>query len=87
MPVQSMVHCAVGFVRGQSFDEEQLRQLIEAHGFVIDEFSVELDGASRTLEYELILRSTTHARGIRGLEHALLAEPMVSSFRLMPARD
>jgi putative Mg2+ transporter-C (MgtC) family protein len=86
VPVQSLVHCRVGFVRGESFDEDGLRRMIESNGFAIDEFSVELNAASRTLEYEFVLRSA-RVSGMLDLERALLVEPAVSSFRLTPARD
>lgn len=86
VPVQSMVHCQVGFLRDQPFDASQLAELVGRHGFSIDEFSCRLDGATRMLEYELVMRSA-RSDGIRGLEQGLLAEPAVASFRITPGRD
>lgn len=86
VPVQSMVHCQVGFRRDQRFDEGRLDALVRQHGFSIDETSCRLDGATQMLEYELVMRSARYD-GIRGLEQGLLAEPAVASFRITPSRD
>lgn len=86
VPVQSMIHCEIGFLRDQAFDNDRLRQLVGQYGFAIDEFSCRLDGANRTLEYEVVMRSTRHD-GIPALAHGLLAEPAIASFRIVPGRD
>ncbi len=86
VPVQSMVHCQVGFQRDQYFDEVKLGKLVGQHGYFIDEVSCRLDGATQMLEYELVMRSA-HSKGISGLEQGLLAEPAVASFRITPSRD
>jgi putative Mg2+ transporter-C (MgtC) family protein len=57
VPVQSMVHCQVGFLRDQRFDEIRLGELVGQHGFSIDEVSSRLDGATQMLEYDLVMRS------------------------------
>jgi putative Mg2+ transporter-C (MgtC) family protein len=54
VPVQSMVHCQVGFLRDQRFDEIRLGELVGQHGFSIDEVSSRLDGATQMLEYDLV---------------------------------
>jgi putative Mg2+ transporter-C (MgtC) family protein len=86
VPVQSLVHCEVGFSRSLAFDDDRLRELVGRYGFAIDEFSCRLDGASQTLEYELVMRSD-RADGIATLVRGLLAEPGVASFRIVPGRD
>jgi len=86
VPVQSMVHCEIGFSRGQAFDDDRLRQFVEQYGFSIDELSCQLSAAGQTLEYDLVMRSARYD-GIPGLVRGLLAEPAVASFRIIPGRD
>ncbi len=86
VPVQSMVHCAIGFPRDQALDDDGLRELVGRYGYSIDEFSCRLDGASGTLEYEIVMRSS-HADGIPVLARGLLTEPSITSFRIVPGRD
>lgn len=86
VPVQSMVHCEIGFPRSQAFDDDRLRELVAQYGFSIDEFSCRLDAAHQTLEYDLVMRSA-RSDGIPGLLRGLLAERAVASFRIIPGRD
>jgi putative Mg2+ transporter-C (MgtC) family protein len=86
VPVQSMVHCEIGFSRSLAFDDDRLRELVAQYGFSVDEFSCRLDGENQTLEYELVMRSD-RANDIPALARGLLAEPAVASFRIVPGRD
>lgn len=86
VPVQSMVHCEIGFPRGQAFDDDRLREFVGQYGYSIDEFSCRLDAARATLDYDLVMRST-RSDNVPGLVRGLLAEPAVASFRIIPGRD
>jgi len=86
VPVQSMVHCQVAFLRSAPFDNKRLHELVAQHGYQIDEFTCRLDGARGLLEYELVMRSA-HARGLGSLERGLLDEPAIQSFFIAPGRD
>jgi putative Mg2+ transporter-C (MgtC) family protein len=86
LPAQSFVHFAVGFDRGRAMDEDELRQLIQRHGFSLRELSYQLHGESQLLEYRTVIWSNKPG-GVRALEQSLLAQPQVINFRIAPSRD
>jgi putative Mg2+ transporter-C (MgtC) family protein len=84
LPSQTFVHFEAGVRRDSALGEDQLRRLMEEHGFTIDEFAYRLDRGS--LEYRAVIWTTRHDR-LRALERAMLALPEVVTFRISPRRD
>jgi putative Mg2+ transporter-C (MgtC) family protein len=84
LPSQTFVHFEAGVLRDSALGEDQLRRLIEDHGFAVNEFAYQLDGNS--LAYQAVIWTTRHDR-VRALERAVLALPEVVTFRISPRRD
>ena len=86
VPVHSLVHCEIGFLRQHAPDDTRVIELVRAHGFEVAELASRLDAPSQLLEYELSIWSASR-NSTAALERALRTEPYVASFRLSPARD
>jgi putative Mg2+ transporter-C (MgtC) family protein len=67
-------------------NEQQLRELIEQHGFEIANFSYRLDGEGRILRHRMVIRSTDRS-GAGRLAHNLQKTPAILEFRIAPTGD
>src|SRR3989475_8327865 len=62
MPTQGYFHFDVRFARSAAMSEEQLRSLVESHGFSIANFSYRLERAGRERRLRMVVRCTAPSR-------------------------
>src|SRR5438309_5245773 len=86
MPSQAYYHFSVRFARGAGMGEPQLRELVEAHGFSIANFSYRLEGEGRIRRHSMVIRSADRA-GAGRLSVALEGMESVVEFRIAPTGD
>jgi putative Mg2+ transporter-C (MgtC) family protein len=86
MPTQAYFHFAVWLARNGALDERALRELVEAHGFSIANFSYRLESEGRTLRYAMVIRATDRSSAGR-LAATLEKNPGVHEFRIAPTGD
>jgi putative Mg2+ transporter-C (MgtC) family protein len=76
MPSQAYYHFDVRFARSALLTERQVRDLVEAHGFSIANFSYRLEGEGRIRRHSMVIRSADRSG----------AESVVE-FRIAPTGD
>jgi putative Mg2+ transporter-C (MgtC) family protein len=86
LPTESFIQFEIGFERGGALDEDDLRKLIDSHGFSMRDLSYRLYGSPQILEYQTVIW-TSDVGQVRALERSLLGRPGVVHFRLSPSRD
>jgi putative Mg2+ transporter-C (MgtC) family protein len=86
MPSQAYYHFDVRFARSVPMTERQVRDLVEAHGFSIANFSYRLEGEGRIRRHSMVIRSADRA-GAGRLSVALEAMESVVEFRIAPTGD
>jgi len=86
MPQQSYYHFDVRFARAASTSERALRELVEAHGFSIANFSYRLDGEGRVRRHSMVIRSADRSSAGR-LSETLEKNETVLEFRIAPTGD
>lgn len=86
IPTQAYYHFDVRFARAAGMTEENLRALIERHGFSIANFSYRLDGEGRIRRYSMVLR-TINRTSVSRLSETLEAIETVLEFRITPTGD
>ena len=86
MPSQAYYHFDVRFARSAPMTERQLRDLVEAHGFSIANFSYRLEGEGRIRRHSMVIRSVDRA-GAGRLSVALEGMESVVEFRIAPTGD
>lgn len=86
LPSHYYAHYLVCFDRQDYMDEPELRRFIDKQGFTIANMSYALNHDGTTMEYSMILRSSSQAH-MATLAKAMLNMDMVKSFRLAPTRD
>src|SRR5438045_4146817 len=57
MPTQGYWHFAVRFARPAAMSEQELRSLVESHGFSIANFTYRLEGEGRVRRHSMVIRS------------------------------
>ena len=86
MPSQAYYHFDVRFARSAPMTERQLRDLVEAHGFSIANFSYRLEGEGRIRRHSMVIRSADRACAGR-LSVTLEGTESVLEFRIAPTGD
>ena len=85
MPSQAYYHFEVRFAREGGMTEQQLRELVERHGFSIANFSYRLD-EGRVRRHSMVIRSADRSSAGR-LSEALEQTVTVHEFRIAPTGD
>ncbi|HET7363913.1 MAG TPA: MgtC/SapB family protein [Burkholderiales bacterium] len=86
MPSQAYYHFDVRFTRSAPMTERQVRELVEAHGFSIANFSYRLEGEGRIRRHSMVIRSADRA-GAGRLSVTLEGMESVVEFRIAPTGD
>lgn len=86
MPSQAYYHFAVHLARSSAIDERKLRELVEAHGFSIANFSYRLEDEGERMRYAMVIRAIDRASAGR-LAVSLEQNPAVLEFRIAPTGD
>jgi putative Mg2+ transporter-C (MgtC) family protein len=86
MPSQAYYHFDVRFARSALLTERQVRDLVEAHGFSIANFSYRLEGEGRIRRHSMVIRSADHS-GAGRLSVTLEGMESVVEFRIAPTGD
>jgi putative Mg2+ transporter-C (MgtC) family protein len=86
MPSQAYYHFDVRFARGAGLTERALRELVEAHGFSIANFSYRLDGEGRVRRHSMVIRSADRS-GAGRLSVSLEGMEAVLEYRIAPTGD
>jgi putative Mg2+ transporter-C (MgtC) family protein len=86
MPSQAYYHFDVRFARSALLTERQVRDLVEAHGFSIANFSYRLEGEGRIRRHSMVIRSVDRS-GAGRLSVTLEGMESVVEFRIAPTGD
>ena len=86
MPTQAYFHFAVRFPRERAMSENELRELVERHGFSIANFTYRLEGEGRIRRHTMVIRSADRASAGR-LAVTLEHNPAVLEYRIAPTGD
>jgi putative Mg2+ transporter-C (MgtC) family protein len=86
MPSQAYYHFDVRFARSAPLTEREVRELVEAHGFSIANFSYRLEGEGRIRRHSMVIRSADRA-GAGRLSVTLEGMEAVVEFRIAPTGD
>lgn len=86
MPTNQFAHHVIRFRRHSVLPEGQLRQMLNDHGFSLDNLSYRVVGDDNTFEYRMMLR-TLKRDNLRRLAETLTTHPDVVEFRLSPTGD
>src|SRR2546421_5961435 len=86
MPSQAYYHFDVRFARAVPMAERQVRDLVEAHGFSIANFSYRLEGEGRIRRHSMVIRSADR-KGAGRLSVSLEGMEPVVEFRIAPTGD
>jgi len=86
MPTQAYYHFDVRFARSAPLTEREVRELVEAHGFSIANFSYRLEGEGRIRRHSMVIRSADRA-GAGRLSVTLEGMEAVVEFRIAPTGD
>jgi putative Mg2+ transporter-C (MgtC) family protein len=86
MPSQAYYHFDVRFARAVPMTERQVRDLVEAHGFSIANFSYRLEGEGRIRRHSMVIRSADRSAAGR-LSVSLEGMESVVEFRIAPTGD
>jgi putative Mg2+ transporter-C (MgtC) family protein len=86
MPIEFYANLVVDFIRSGNLPENDLRALVERHGFVIANMNYGITGDGKTFEYQMVIHSPDRNR-TRELAEALNALPAVMAFRISPTGD
>jgi len=86
MPIEFYANLVVDFIRSGNLPENDLRALVERHGFVIANMNYGVTGDGKTFEYQMVIHSPDRNR-TRELAEALNALPTVMAFRISPTGD
>ena len=86
MPYQSYFAFDVQFQRAGGMSEQQIRELVERHGFSIAGFSYRLDGEGHIRRHTMVIRSSDRSAAGRLAETLEKTETIVG-FRISPAGD
>lgn len=86
MPTRQHAHFSVRFARDRVMPEDELRHLLEVHGFSIANLTYRLEAEGTVFEYRMVVR-TQAGESLSRLASALTALPTVQEFRLSPAGD
>ena len=86
MPSQAYYHFDVRFARAAPMSERQVRDLVEAHGFSIANFSYRLEGEGRIRRHSMVIRSADRSAAGR-LSVSLEGMESVVEFRIAPTGD
>jgi putative Mg2+ transporter-C (MgtC) family protein len=86
MPSQAYFHFDVRFARSVPMTERQVRDLVEAHGFSIANFSYRLEGEGRIRRHSMVIRSADRS-GAGRLSVTLEGMESVVEFRIAPTGD
>jgi putative Mg2+ transporter-C (MgtC) family protein len=86
IPAQFYAHFYVRFARDAVVPEDEMRGMVESHGFTIANLSYRLDAAASYFEYRMVIRSN-RATNARLLSQSLSKLDAVTEFRLSPTGD
>jgi putative Mg2+ transporter-C (MgtC) family protein len=86
MPTQAYFHFAIRFVRNGAMSEVALRELVQAHGFSIANFTYRLEGEGRIRRHTMVIRSADRSSAGK-LAVTLEGNPSVVEFRIAPTGD
>ncbi|MCC8986951.1 MAG: MgtC/SapB family protein [Candidatus Contendobacter sp.] len=86
LPHQQWIHLSLVYPREQTPPEDQIRDLVSAHGFIIVDWSYELNNDGQQFEYHLVLQ-TLGAGITNNLARELVQSPHIVGFRLSPSRN
>ncbi len=86
MPSQAYYQFDVRFTRQAALTEQELRQLVQSHGFSIAGFSYRLDAEGRVLRHSMVIRSADRSSAGR-LSQTLERNEGVVEFRISPTGD
>ena len=86
LPAEFYAHHSLTFQRGAVMAEEDMRRLLDAHGFSIANLSYRLSGDGRLFEYGMVIK-TRDRRNAEALSEHLRRLPEVLEFRIAPTGD
>jgi len=86
IPTLFYAQLSLRFTRANAMDEDELREIIAAHGFSIANLSYRIVSEGQVFEYRMSIRSG-HAEHARALAEHLRQQPLVLEFRLSPTGD
>ncbi len=86
MPIEFYAKLCVGFLREARMPEEELRAIVQRHGFVIANMNYALSGDGKVFEYDMVIHSPVRENTRRLAEAFALMGPVVE-FRIAPTGD
>jgi putative Mg2+ transporter-C (MgtC) family protein len=86
MPMQIHALHELRFARDQAMHEDDVRALLQHHGFGIANISYRLDQEGRIFEYRMTI-FTLDGKNLGRLAHTLSGLPNILEFRISPAED
>jgi len=86
MPTQAYWHFAVRFSRAAAMSEQELRALVESHGFSIANFTYRLESEGRIRRNSMVIRSADRSSA-RRLSETLEKNESVLEYRIAPTGD
>jgi putative Mg2+ transporter-C (MgtC) family protein len=86
MPSQFYAQFTVKFERANAMPEQDLRAMVNGHGFSIANLSYRLSGEGSHLEYRMVIR-TLDEKNVAALSANLNRTPAVVDYRIAPTGD
>jgi len=86
LPSEFYAHHTLKFARDSIMEQDELRKLLDRHGFSIANLSHRLDENGKTFEYRMVIRSRD-PRKAESLSEELRKLPQVIEFRIAPTGD
>jgi putative Mg2+ transporter-C (MgtC) family protein len=86
LPAHSYAHHHLSFDRNEVMSEDEVRTLLQEHGFNIANLSYRTSDDGKQFEYRMVIR-TSDLKNISRLSNHLRQLPQVRAFRLSPTGD
>jgi putative Mg2+ transporter-C (MgtC) family protein len=86
MPIEFYAKLSVGFLRDARMPEEELRAIVQRHGFVVANMNYCLANDGKVFEYDMVIHSPVRENARRLADAFALMGPVVE-FRIAPTGD
>ena len=86
MPIEFYAKLLVGFQREARLPEDELRSIVQRHGFVVANMNYGLVGDGKVFEYDMVIHTPLRSN-TKSLSDAFAAMASVVEFRIAPTGD
>jgi putative Mg2+ transporter-C (MgtC) family protein len=86
MPIEFYAKLLVGFLREARLPEDELRAIVQRHGFVVANMNYSLSGEGRIFQYDMVIHSPVRENTKR-LSDAFAAMTTVVELKISPTGD